>query len=790
MNATALVARLPRRPWRYPGWLALAGIALVSLFVATPLTREANQWFEDSLVRLQPRAPHPDIVIVAIDDKSLAALGRWPWPRSRHAELINRLSAGGARVIGLDLMLVDPGDPEQDRALARAMAASQRVVLPMIMQTVDGVATPTAPLPILERETLALGHVHLPLDTDSLVRQVYLREGTAHEHWEHFAQVIYRQVVRAPNAIDNDARWPTQPDIDAWQRHDPIGIAYAGPAGHFPRISYIDVLEGHVAPEQLRDKLVLIGVTAAGMGDQFATPLSRHQSLMPGVEVHANVLDSLLQGRALSAAQPSLIWLLNLLPVGLMVLAIASRPIGPAGSLLLALALATASALGAGFLQREANLLVSPMAGILTLFLIGLLHWWRQWNRNTGYVTAELQRFRGGAAPAATRPSLAALLGDPLRQRIRSLGEMVQELREVHRFVRDSLDALPDATLVCDAQGRILLANAVAARYAPNPDPLPPTTEGDDRRTRPSDGLRGQHVRQILQILHFSEGHAEDVVRELMRQPPRVISVPATNSQNRNYLVKCVPAQSAGDRRAHWVVSIVDVSDIMEVQRQRDQAIGFMSHDIRAPQSAILSLLELRRKRPEMLSAEQFEDRVERHARRALSLADGFIQLARAQSRDYHLQTMDLVDLVREATDDHWEIAQKHGIGLTFSDGPALAMAQVDRELLTRAIGNLLGNATKFSPPQSRVSVAIRAEHGHWVVSVSDEGPGIAPETQADLFKPFFRDPSVHRVDGAGLGLPFVHAVMQGLGGQVVVHSQLGVGSRFELWVPASGLSS
>lgn len=60
MNATALVARLPRRPWRYPGWLALAGIALVSLFVATPLTREANQWFEDSLVRLQPRAPATD----------------------------------------------------------------------------------------------------------------------------------------------------------------------------------------------------------------------------------------------------------------------------------------------------------------------------------------------------------------------------------------------------------------------------------------------------------------------------------------------------------------------------------------------------------------------------------------------------------------------------------------------------------------------------------------------------------------------------------------------------------
>ena len=105
------------------------------------------------------------------------------------------------------------------------------------------------------------------------------------------------------------------------------------------------------------------------------------------------------------------------------------------------------------------------------------------------------------------------------------------------------------------------------------------------------------------------------MLQELLRLPAQPSSVPATSAQGRDYLVKCVPAHNAGASHAGWVVSIVDVTDIHEAQRQRDQAIGFLSDDMRAPQSAILSLLELRRTHPERLPLDQFEERVERHAR-------------------------------------------------------------------------------------------------------------------------------------------------------------------------------
>ena len=161
-----------------------------------------------------------------------------------------------------------------------------------------------------------------------------------------------------------------------------------------------------------------------------------------------------------------------------------------------------------------------------------------------------------------------------------------------------------------------------------------------------------------------------------------------------------------------------------------------------------------------------------------------------SQSHDDNRQPLDLVDVVREAADDHWEIAHKQGITLRHADGPVTAFAPVDRELLARAIGNLLGNAIKFAPPGTQVTMGVRAEPGHWVLSVSDEGPSISTESQAEPFRPCFRDPSVHRVDGAGLGLLFVQTVMQGHGGRVAVHRQPGQGSRFELWLPIAEASS
>lgn len=761
---------------------ALVAAVLVTLLEFTSPIGVLDRVFRDQLLRMESRAPHPDIVLVTIDDTSLAALGRWPWSSSRHAELITQLTASNVRVIGLDLPLAESETPEQDAPLALAMAASGRVVLPMQVPLADGGLAPLLPAPALRSPALAVGHTHLPRDNDNLVRRVFLLEGQGDLHWSSLALGLYRQ--GRTSDVSPTTPWSPPDDRQVWHRQNPIEIAYAGPAGHFPRLSYSDVLHGHVPTEMLRGKYVLVGISASGLKDPFVTPLSLPGAPTTSVEIHANVLDSLLSHRVLRVASPANGWFFNLAMLAIMVLVMLTWRLGPAGWLGLFVILTIVAVGAAALAQRLLGVQLSPMPGLLAMAAIGLLYWWQQWRQRTHYLTHELLRFRGSHEQIEGRSSLKGLLGDPMGHRIRSLRELMQQLRDVHRFVRDSLDALPDATLVCDVNGRIELANTAAAALARQLGHLPASASSGDRRSRPGDALGGQQLLTLLRLLDFPDGHADQLVHHLLEQPATPGSAPATSAQGRDYLIKCVPTHGTQARHAGWVVSIVDVTDIHEAQRQRDQAIGFLSHDMRAPQSAILSLLELRRTRPELLPPEQFEERVERHARKALSMSDGFIQLARAQSRDYRLQPLNLVDLVREAMDDLWETAQSRRIVLHYADGPPEATAEADRELLGRAVTNLLGNAIKFSPANTAVEAAVRAEPGHWVVSVNDVGPGIAPEALADLFKPFFRDPTSHRVDGAGLGLPFVHAVMTRHGGKVTVQSQRGAGSCFELWVP------
>lgn len=94
-----------------------------------------DQTVYDGMVSASGRAARDDIIIIAIDDYSLAALGRWPWPRDLHAALINRLTLAKPRVIGLDVILSEPESAPRsgDTAMQKALTASGRVVLPMVM---------------------------------------------------------------------------------------------------------------------------------------------------------------------------------------------------------------------------------------------------------------------------------------------------------------------------------------------------------------------------------------------------------------------------------------------------------------------------------------------------------------------------------------------------------------------------------------------------------------------------------------------------------------------------------
>ena len=173
--------------------LAAALLGLVAWLSTADSLSRMNHLVQDAGLRLLSRPAHPDIVIVAIDDPSIAAIGRWPWRRALHAELITRLSTQQPRAIGMDVLFneEDLDYPADDLLLAEALRRSGRVVLPVVRRG-HGRAANLAdlPWPAFAGAAAGLGHVHVAPDNDGVVRSLYLQEGPAAASWQHFSMAL------------------------------------------------------------------------------------------------------------------------------------------------------------------------------------------------------------------------------------------------------------------------------------------------------------------------------------------------------------------------------------------------------------------------------------------------------------------------------------------------------------------------------------------------------------------------------------------------------------------------
>jgi signal transduction histidine kinase len=176
---------------------------------------------------------------------------------------------------------------------------------------------------------------------------------------------------------------------------------------------------------------------------------------------------------------------------------------------------------------------------------------------------------------------------------------------------------------------------------------------------------------------------------------------------------------------------------------------------------------------------------VKRAGDRMSRLVDDLLALARRQEPTLEHERVDLGAAVAEASDDFLVPAEARGIVLDRAIAPEVVVIG-DRDALKRAVANLLENAVRLAPASTRIKLATGSEGGRAWIAVADEGPGIAAEDQQHVFDRFWRaDKARSRADGgSGLGLAIVRQIAESHGGHVRLHSKVGVGSTFVIWLP------
>jgi adenylate cyclase len=348
-----------------------------------------------------------DIVIIDIDGRSESELGRFSqWPHSYYTQLVNYLSEGGAAIIGLDIILVkDIRNPQDDRELIQAISNAGNIVNALYFEQEDSISwrykmmTPprefewqkfSQELPIEHREMFpdndrigneffsllnagySLGHVNFRGDVDGVVRKIHLFSNFLDQSYSSFAFRIFT-ALNGINEVDFSQKGLVRLSSEGkLMREVPIDedgnmlINWAGNFQTFRYISFYDVLKKRIPKEWFEGKIVLVGTSLPGLFDLRSVPFN---PAFPGVEIHANILHTLLSGQfvhQLSSMQSFLIYVAAGIVVGVIIIFLS-----PLWSIIVVVIFSVINIFIAYNLHWEGNIwmpVINPMLTMLVTF--------------------------------------------------------------------------------------------------------------------------------------------------------------------------------------------------------------------------------------------------------------------------------------------------------------------------------------------------------------------------------------------------------------------------------------
>jgi CHASE2 domain-containing sensor protein len=422
---------------------ALILLVLSCLIHVTQLFSRVDNLIYDYGQKIISLAAPEDVIIVAIDQSSLAKIGRWPWSRAVHAQLLERLKPEQPAAIGLDVIFAEPdaANINADALLAKAIAESGKVVLPVLLETVEanGQIIETLPLPALMAHAADVGRVHAVLDADSIARSVYLQEGIGAPVWQLFSQgvlnVAAQQSTQNVFAINrNSANIDPSRLVQQNQRR----INFLGPSSHFHTISYAQVLNGAFPKGLFNNKIVLIGATALGMNNFLSTPVSGLSTPIAGIEFHANVLQSIRTNKLIRVLTPQASLLIVLL---LSVMPLLWIPkLSALNGFLTTLLLISLIALTAGILPKISGIWLPPSAALASLLLAYPIWSWRKLEAAQRFLDFELDYLKQNLTTLPNQPFNASLLGyDQFDARIAQVRAATQQLHFLNAERKETL---------------------------------------------------------------------------------------------------------------------------------------------------------------------------------------------------------------------------------------------------------------------------------------------------------------------------------------------------------------
>jgi signal transduction histidine kinase len=750
---------------------ALLGAVAASSFVAvailllswTTYFSELNSTAYDFTLRLAGPVPIKSPTrIVAIDDDSLARIGRWPWSREKLGQLIGRIESAKPRAIAVDVLLNDPTSPEEDNALASAIANTHAIVLAAHM---DGDHWRDPAPPFLQKH-VQLGHVHTDPDFDGINRRILSFKATGDGRLVPALAVETLQTAGLPFNADFERHVGAVKVI----RSEPINIRFVGDNNSFAHVPAWQVLDGSATSSQFANQIVLLGFTAEGLGDQWFTPFAQAGKKMSGVEIHANAIETLYAGRTIN--EVNALWVVAGLALFLVLLWWVDHRFEGRRFYLAAVLSGPALLAVSWALMKYANLwfpfppfwaaLVVALPGLEVAKLVRVNRDLdRKIARLSGDWLAALHLYEPErpktAAAEKQRSKFLAIARRNSGWKLEAIDFLNEELLRFLSFNNAILSSIEDVIIVCDPDGRVVYQNPAAktlSGYRENPGFVP------------------EYLGSIL------DG------RELKIEPGSINFVPTRDGKT-FYNVTVTPISTAG-----VVFSLHDATAQQELNQAKSEMVSLVSHELRTPLTSIRGYSDMLLKYNLVEErGKEFLSTIIDESNRLNKLIQSFLDIAYIESGRQKITKSDfeVAPVLKDMVNVIGPIAAEKQITLEPPAELNGMRVRADRLLLYQALSNLVTNAIKYSPSGTTVTIGVTNGNGAVRFQIADQGFGIPADEAGKIFEKFYRrgNKETREQSGFGLGLAFVKEVATRHGGDVLVESEVGKGSVFTFWIPA-----
>lgn len=719
----------------------LIGIFTILVMAYLGIFVGMSHYCHDLFFRLRGlQAPDNQIALVVIDEKTLEKYGQWPVPRRYYASLLDRLR--DADMVGLDILMIEPS--ADDANLADAISRHGRVVFPVYIARDARIAhSPTRFSP------QGAGHIHLEQDIDGVVRSVYHTLYHGRLALPSFSSVIYERFTGKTMKRESIQRSSDGiSESSGIVQMDRMDINYYGAQGSFPVFSMADVIDGRYDAGLFRDKIILVGVTAEGLQAGVQTPFGQQRNHTSGVETHAHILGNLLDGRAISVAPDMLVWILSIV----------------------------LSIFCFWFLIRREGWLgvLGWLLCVTVVFAVSFSFFalWQFWFSPVPFAVLLLFMF----FPAYIF-------------RLEEAGKLITEAKNLWE---DSFNAIDDPIVVTDANGTPLQMNQAARMM-----------ENKDARlfSRVTCACPRDHWSQIGSEKQAPGGALREAVRDEM----------IDTETDRHFSVKTLPRYDCAARLVGCVQIIEEITSQKKaarekqrleanlMQAQKMESIGTLAggvaHDFNNILMGIqgyvsLLMLNLPPEDERLAKLKKIESQVQSAAHLTRQLL-GF-----ARGGQHEVKSTNVNDLLAKSVDVFGRTKKEVSINARYE--ASIWPVMVDRGQVEQVLLNMFINSWHAMPQGGDLNLETKnvvlsdddvtvhdVPAGRYVqITVADTGAGMDQTTCMRVFEPFFTTKEPGK--GTGLGLASAYGIIKNHSGFIDVHSKVGQGSVFSIYLPAT----